>query len=104
MRKSTPQPIGDVLKDVVAQLSQTKKKDAAKIFSGWRSLAGKELARHSKPASLRKGTLSVFVDESAWLYQANLQKEKLLKLLQKKMGKEAEKIQRIQFRIGRIKI
>ena len=101
MRKSSPQPIADVLKNVVEKLSQTKEKDSVKIFSVWPKVCGKELSRHTHSGDLRRGTLQVFVDESAWRYQANLQKETLLKSLKKKMGEE--KVQRIQFRIGRIK-
>ena len=101
MRKSTPQPIGDVLKDVVEKLSRSKKKDISKIFSAWPAVVGKELSRHTRPANLKRGTLQVFVDDSAWFYQANFQKEKLLKALQKKIG--AEKVQKIQFRIGKTK-
>jgi predicted nucleic acid-binding Zn ribbon protein len=101
MRRSTPQPIGDVVKDVVERLSQTKKKDPAKILSLWPRVCGKELARHSRPKGLRGTTLQVFVDESAWLYQASLQKERMLVALQKKIGRE--KIQKIVFRIGDIR-
>lgn len=99
MRKSSPQLIGDVLRGVVEHLSQTKGKDSSKIFSAWTSSAGKRLSRHAKPVSLHKGTLQVFVDDSAWLYQANLEREKLLESLQEKMG--AKKIQKIRFRIGK---
>ncbi len=101
MRKGSPQPIGDVLKNVVERLSQTKKEDVFEIVSAWTSVAGKSLSRHTKPARLTKATLLISVDESAWFYQANLQKDKLLKALQKKVGRE--KIQKIQFRIGNIK-
>ena len=100
MRRSTAQPIGDVLKDVVEKLSRARKKDTAKIFSRWNLLVGKELSRHSRPVSLRRGTLKVIVADSSWLYQVNLEKEKLLKSLQKKIG--AEKVQKIQFMIGKI--
>lgn len=99
MRKNAPQPISDVLQSVVEELSRVKKKDIFKIVSAWPALVGKELSRHSRPASLRKGTLQVFVDESAWLYQINFQKGKLLKALQKKIG--PDKVQKIQFRIGK---
>ena len=101
MRKATPQLIGDVLKNVVERLSETKHKDIGKILSAWKSCVGKEFARHTRPASLKKGILQIFVDDSAWFYQANLQKDKLLKELQKKVGEK--RIQQIQFRIGRIR-
>lgn len=100
MRKTTAEPIGEVLKGVVEKLNQAKKKDIFKIISVWPAVVGKEFARHTKPASLRKGTLMVFVDESAWLYQATLQKEKLFQALQKKIA--AHQVRNIQFRIGKI--
>jgi predicted nucleic acid-binding Zn ribbon protein len=100
MRKSTPQPINDILQDVVASLNQIKKGDFSKISSSWASCAGKDLARHTRPLHLQRKTLLVGVDESAWLYQANLQKGRLLKALQKKIG--AQKVQAIQFRIGNV--
>ena len=101
MRRSTPQPIGDVLKNVVEKLSQAKKKGIFEVLSAWPALVGKEFSRHTRPASLKKGVLLVSVDESAWLYQANFQKEKLLKALKKKIG--AGKVRKIQFRIGNIR-
>lgn len=101
MRKNSPQLIGDVLKSVVEGLSRTKKNGPAKILSSWVSVAGKELARHTRPAQLKNGALLVFVNESAWFYEASLKKDELLRALNKKIGKE--KIQTIQFRIGSIK-
>ena len=101
MRKNSPELISDVLKSVVEGLSQTKEKGPAKILSSWASVAGKELARHTRPAYLKNGALLVFVDESAWFYEASLKKDELIRALNKKMKKE--KIQTIQFRIGSIK-
>jgi len=99
MRKSTPEPISDVLKNVVERLSRTKERGISKIVSVWGACAGRRLCRHTRPANLKRGTLLVYVDESAWLYQANLQKEQLLEALQKRAG---AKVQNIQFRIGKV--
>ena len=101
MRREKPQLIGDVLKKVVEDLSRAKKEDIFTICSGWASIVGRELARHTRPAALRKGTLTVFVDDSAWFYQANFQKEKFLAALKKKVGEK--KIQKILLRIGKVK-
>jgi len=100
-QRSAPEPIGDVLKNVVEELSKAKKKGIFEILSAWPALVGKEFSRHARPASLKKGVLLVSVDESAWLYQANFRKEELLKALKKKVG--AEKIRKMQFRIGNIR-
>ena len=100
MRKGQPQLIGDVLKNVVEGLSQTKKKDIALASSRWPAFAGKKLAQKTRPVHLRRGTLLVNAFDSAWLYQATLEKEKILRRLQARLGRE--KILRIQFRIGKI--
>jgi len=101
MRKNPPQALSDVLKKVVEDLSQAKRKDIFTICSGWASVVGRELARHTRPAALKKGTLTVFVDDSAWFYQANLQKAEFLAALKKKVGKG--KIQKILLRIGKVR-
>jgi predicted nucleic acid-binding Zn ribbon protein len=98
MGKKTPEPIGDVLKNVVERLSQAKSKDINKIYSYWSTIVGEGFSRHSLPASLKRGTLLVNIEDSAWFYQMNLQKERLLAALQKKIGKQ--KVRRLQFRIG----
>jgi predicted nucleic acid-binding Zn ribbon protein len=99
VRKSSPQLIEGVLKAVVEQLGQAKKKDIHKVISVWPEVAGRKLARHTQPVQLRKKVLMVMATESAWLYQANFYKEKLLASLQAKLGKS--KVQDIQFRIGK---
>jgi len=100
MRRGSPEPISDVLKSVVEQISQTKKQDIHKIIAAWPALAGKKLAQHTRPAQLHKGTLLVNAVESAWLYQANFCKGKLLAAVQKKIGKD--KVQNMRFRIGKV--
>jgi predicted nucleic acid-binding Zn ribbon protein len=98
LKKTTPQPISDILKDVVEKLSQKKERKIHKVIAQWPKIAGKELSRHTKPSYIKKGTLIIDVDESAWLYHISLQKENLLKTLRKRF-KEAH-IENVQFRIG----
>lgn len=78
----------------------TKKKGPAQILELWEQVAGKELAKHTKPVYLNKGKLLVVVDDSAWFYQANLQKETLLVSLKKKLNDSV--VKSIQFRIGSV--
>lgn len=99
-QRSTAEPIGNIVKNVVEKLSSSRKANTQKILTAWPSIAGKELTRHTRPASLKKGILKIFVDESAWIYQANLKKQILLKALKKKIGQE--KVRDIYFRIGKV--
>jgi len=101
MRKSHAEALSDVLKNVVEGLSHSKQSGPEKILKTWPTIAGKDLAHHTRPSYLHKGSLLILVSDSAWFYQANLRKQELLISLQKKLPKE--KIKSIQFRIGDIK-
>jgi len=100
MRKSTPEPISDVLKSVVERLEQTRKGKTGKLLSAWRAVVGKELAQHARPRGIKRNNLFVIVEDSAWFYQANLKKDSILRALKQKKG--LEKLEKISFRIGKI--
>ena len=70
------------------------------IEGQWKTLVGPAAAKHTRPAALRKGMLTVFVDTSDWLQQMTLQKRKTLKQLKRSFGKD--RILGIHFRIGEI--
>jgi len=40
---------------------------AAEIAAAWPSIAGKQLARHTRPGTLQGTELTVYVDSSVWL-------------------------------------
>jgi predicted nucleic acid-binding Zn ribbon protein len=95
-----PAPIGDILKAVFEKLEQEKSLTKEDVEGRWREIAGADAARHTRPASLRKSVLTVFVDSSPWMQHMSLQKRNLLKQLKRVFGKD--KISGIQFRIGEI--
>ena len=97
MRKNLT-PIGDIVKAVFARLESEKTFSKEDIEEQWKTLMGPAGSRHSRPASLRKGVLTVFVDSSGWMQEMSLRKRKILKQLKRQFGKD--KISGIQFRIG----
>ena len=99
-RKSDPQPLSDVLQGVVEKLDRSKHSDANKLIAAWPKVCGRALARQSRPVKLQKKNLLVHVKDSAWLYQASLYKEEILTQAKKKLGKD--KVENVQFRIGKI--
>ena len=93
-------PIGDIVKAVFAKIESEKSFTREDVDVEWRSIAGRDAARHTRPASLRKGMLTVFVDSSGWMHAMSMQKRKLVKQLKSKFGKD--KISGIHFKIGEI--
>ena len=100
MKRSQVVPIGDIVKAVFAKLESEKSFTKEDIEQQWKTLVGAQAAKHTRPASLRKGVLTVFVDTSGWVQEMFLQKRKILKQLKRSFGKD--RISGIQFRIGEI--
>ncbi|MCX5715975.1 MAG: DciA family protein [Candidatus Omnitrophica bacterium] len=97
------EPIKDIIKKVISELDgsagkkEEKKLTQEDITAMWAGAAGRVAARHSRPASLRKGRLVVNVSDSSLLYDLTLRKTQILESLAKELK---GKIQDVQFRIG----
>jgi predicted nucleic acid-binding Zn ribbon protein len=94
-----PAPLGDIVKSVFERLEAGKTLTKEDVEARWKEIAG-NASRHTYPASLRKSTLTVLVDSSAWLQEMTMRKRILLKQLKTAFGKD--KISGIHFRIGEI--
>ena len=100
MTKSRIVPIGDIVKTVFARMESEKTLSREDVEDRWKALAGAAAARHTRPVSLRKSVLTVFVDSSGWLQEMHLRKRKILKQLKRTFGKD--RISAIQFKIGEV--
>ena len=61
-------------------------------------MAGEKVFKHSRPVSLRKKIISVYVDSSVWMEELSLKKRFLLKGLKKELGRD--KIAEIRLKVG----
>ncbi len=71
---------------------------AAEIAAAWPSIAGKQLAKHTRPGTLQGADLTVYVDSSVWLNE--LQRyglAALLKNVQEYAG--AGKVRRVRLQL-----
>jgi predicted nucleic acid-binding Zn ribbon protein len=98
--KPEPIQVGDIVKAVFADLEREKDLTKEEIEERWKKIAGDAAFKHTRPVSLRKSTLTVFVDSSTWMQEMRFKKRFLLKQLKSTFGKD--KISGIQFRIGEI--
>jgi hypothetical protein len=71
------------------------------IRQDWSDIAGRELARRSRPAELRAGTLAVTVDTSPCLHEMTLRSGQLLAGLQARHGKG---ITALRFALGKVPV
>lgn len=95
---SSSEKIAQILKRVIKESHSCKMKEAS-IKTGWDGFVGKEVARHTTPAFLKKGTLFVNVDSSAWAYELSTHlKDIVLKNINEGIGEDV--VTDIHFKVG----
>ena len=87
-----------MIKSVFHQLESDKDISQEYIQHCWKELAGDAGFKHSKPTNLRAKVLTVRVDSSGWMQELSMRKRKILKGLQRTLGKD--RISEIHFKIG----
>lgn len=100
MKKKPIVSIGDIVKTVFARMESQNSLSREDIEERWKTFVGPAASKHTRPVSLRKNALTVFVDSSGWMQEMCLQKRKILKQLKSAFGKD--KISAIHFKIGEI--
>lgn len=91
-------PISEIVKNVFSKIENEKTVTKEDVENHWKEVVGEQAFKHSRPVTLRKGTLTVLIDTSGWMQALSLQKRKTLKGLQRIFGKD--RISEIQFKIG----
>jgi predicted nucleic acid-binding Zn ribbon protein len=90
--------IKDVLETVVRDLMKKRKNlDFQKALDAWKKIVGPRAFQHTQIVYLTKDKIRVNVDNSAWLYELNLQKQRI----QKELRAELE-IEDVRFRLGEV--
>lgn len=100
MARRGPESIGDILKRVTRKLGIDKKLSEQTVFLVWDETVGKQIARHARPAHIRRGRLTVFVENSGYIQEYSFLKKDLQQKLNEKLGKNA--VRDIIFRVGKI--
>jgi predicted nucleic acid-binding Zn ribbon protein len=90
---------GDVLPRVLSDMRIDRRRAEAEVVKVWNQLLEPDIAAHAQPTGLRKGTLFVTVDSSAWLCEiVRNRRREVLKRLQHSFGRDL--IGKISFRVG----
>ena len=88
-----------IVSKVLVDLKMDARRADIEIVKVWNELIDPNVTKHAQPANLRKGTLFVNVDSSAWLSEiVRYRRKEILDRLQHSFGKNL--IQKISFRVG----
>ena len=92
--------IKDIVKSVFRELESGKTLLREEVENRWRELVGEDGFKHSRPVTLRKSILTVYVDSPGWLQEMSMKQRGLLKRLKMTFGKD--RISKIHFKIGEL--
>jgi len=98
--RGKPQPIGDVLADLMARQGFANVKIAVAYENAWREAVGEMAAEYTRVGVLRRGALEVTVANSALSQELSFQKAAIVKKLTLLLPDQ--KIRNIRFKVGRI--
>jgi predicted nucleic acid-binding Zn ribbon protein len=97
-RKSRPQAVGELLRQVLSDLGDSATARAVRIANHWAESVGPGIAAHSRPVAIRGEVLEVSVDSSVWCQQLQLRIPELLVALRDSVGEDAPR--EIWLRVG----
>lgn len=66
---TTPEPIGDVLDEVIRDRRWGERVRGARVFDRWAEVVGADLAQHCRPVRLSGGVLTVAASSPTWATQ-----------------------------------
>jgi predicted nucleic acid-binding Zn ribbon protein len=90
--------IKDVVNAVFRDLMKKQKEvDAPRAAAAFKKIVGPKAFAHTRIVYLTKDKIRVNVDNSTWLYELNVRKERIQKELNKSL-----KIEDLKFRLGSI--
>jgi predicted nucleic acid-binding Zn ribbon protein len=76
--RGRPQPIAEVLSDLIARRGYAREQSSAACDEAWRQAAGEMLARHTRCGQVRRGKLEVIVANSILMQEITFQKSQIL--------------------------
>ena len=91
--------VRQVLDGLISKWEKEKVNKAGAIISAWEYAAGEENIKHTRPVSLKNGTMVVLVEDSPRLYRLTLEKRKILSRFNEKYSGRKKPVD-LRFRIG----
>jgi predicted nucleic acid-binding Zn ribbon protein len=91
--------VRNIVDNLLLKWEKEKVNKGGAVRDAWEFAVGEEAKRHTRPVSLKTGTMVVIVEDTSWLYRLTLEKRKILsKFNEKYAGRK--KPADIRFRIG----
>jgi predicted nucleic acid-binding Zn ribbon protein len=73
-----PRGLGDAIKSLTSQLGWNSPLAQSELLASWIELAGAETAKHSTPAGIDEGVLTVHCESTAWATQLRMMRVEIM--------------------------
>jgi predicted nucleic acid-binding Zn ribbon protein len=73
-----PRGLGDAINSLTSQLGWNSPLAQSELLASWAELAGSETARHSTPAGIDEGVLTVHCESTAWATQLRMMRVEIM--------------------------
>jgi predicted nucleic acid-binding Zn ribbon protein len=73
-----PRGLGDAINSLTSQLGWNSPLAQSELLASWAELAGGETARHSTPAGIDEGVLTVHCESTAWATQLRMMRVEIM--------------------------
>lgn len=73
-----PRGLGETITSLTTQLGWNSPLAQSDLLASWSEIAGEETAKHSKPAGINEGVLSVRCESTAWATQLRLMRVEIM--------------------------
>ena len=88
MERYEAQSIGDVLRTLLEETSLQERMDELKAAHLWPAVVGTPIARLCKPATVKKGVMTVGVANASLRQELHMSRSRLRQLINEAIGKE----------------
>lgn len=99
-RKGRLTAIAPDLHEIVRRTAPRAKGVPAEIYPAWDAVAGKAVARVTRPDAFHQGVLTVVAKNSVWIQELIMLRGQLMAGLEEQLGEPL--VRDIRFRVGRI--
>jgi len=79
-----PRGLGETISSLTAQLGWNSPMAQSDLLASWIELAGEETAKHSTPAGIDEGILTVHCESTAWATQLRMMRVEIMTQIMKK--------------------
>ena len=87
-RSNNPQPLGELLEEVIERLGVEEKVDEARVIDAWDAIAGEQVRTVTESAWMKGGTFYVKISSAAWRQELHMNRRAWRQRINDELEKE----------------